>query len=127
MKVYVSSHDIDKAREAAVALEKAGHAVMSTWHLGDSPMKRSADMTADEMRDKAKSNLHQIAASDVLLLVASDDKVPGGKFVEAGAALGQVKRVAIWGRRENILLNHPHAVAFTDLAGAVASVGDCRL
>lgn len=122
-KVYVSSHDIDKAREAAAALEAAGHVVLSTWHLGDGPMRRSAEMTHDEMRDKAKANLHQVNAADVLFLVAADDKVPGGKFVEAGAALGAGKRVVIWGRRENILLHHPKADAWTDLAGAVAAVG----
>lgn len=126
MKVYVSSHDIGKAREAAAAIDAAGHAVISTWHVGDGPMKRSAEMTHDEMRGKAKANLHQVNVADVVLLVAAPDgeKVPGGKFVEAGAALGSGKRVVIWGRRENILLNHPRADAYTDLAGAVHSLCD---
>ena len=123
MKVYISSHDIDHAREAAAAVEAAGHSVVSTWHLGSGPMKRAADMTADEMTNKARANAHQIGLCDALLLVASADKVPGGKFVEAGIAIGRGKRVAAWGRRENVLMHHPRVVQADDLAGAVALLG----
>ena len=123
MKVYISSHDVERAREAAAAVEAAGHSVVSTWHLGSGPMKRAADMTADEMVNKARANAHQIGLCDALLLVASADKVPGGKFVEAGVAIGRGKRVAVWGRRENVLMHHPRVGQADDLGGAVALLG----
>lgn len=123
MRVYVSSHCVEKAREVAAACEAAGHSVVSTWHLGAGPVGRSAGMTADEMRDKARANAHQIGACDVLVMVAADDRVPGGKFVEAGVAVGRGRPVVVWGRRENILMHHPAVRAFDQLADAVAAVG----
>lgn len=126
MKVFVSSHDIVDARRAAAACEAAGHSVVSTWHLGARPVKPAADMTDDERRDKARSTAHQIGMADVLLLVASDEKVPGGKFVEAGVAIGRGKRVVVWGGRENLLMHHPLVTAWADLAAAVAALNGGR-
>jgi len=123
VKVYISSHDVERAREAAAAVEAAGHSVVSTWHLGTGPMKRAADMTADEMTNKARANAHQIGLCDALLLVASADKVPGGKFVEAGIAIGRGKRVVVWGDRENLLLHHPAVTAAAAIETVVEMVG----
>jgi hypothetical protein len=122
-KIYISSHDIDKAREVAAAVSAAGYPVISTWHLGDAPMKRSDDMTEAQKRDKAASNVDQIiGACNVLILVASEEKVPGGKFVEAGVALGCKRKVYVWGRRENILLHHPSVKVFDSLEELIAAL-----
>lgn len=122
-KVYVSSHDVDRAREVAVAIEASGQVVVSTWHIGDGPAMRSANLTDADKRDKARANCGQIAMADVLVVVAADDKVPGGKFVEAGFAIGRGKSVVVVGRRENILMHHPKVTQVDDVAAAVEA---CR-
>jgi len=48
-----------------------------------------------------------VLAADALILLAGPDKYSGGKFVEAGIAIGAGKRVIVIGRRENMLLWHP--------------------
>lgn len=122
-KVYISSHDIEKARTVAKAVDAAGFPVISTWHLGDGPMKRSAEMEHVEMVNKARSNVAQIrGTADVLILVASEEPVPGGKFVEAGVAIGCGKRVLVWGRLENLMLRHPLVAAFEDLHELVYAI-----
>lgn len=121
MRVYISSHDPEAARQAAAALEDAGHTVVSTWHLPNAP--GSAGVADDLRRDKARSNAHQIGLCDVLVLVASAERVPGGKFVEAGIAIGRGKRVVVWGDRENLLLHHPAVTAAAAIETVVEMVG----
>lgn len=117
MRVYVSAHDFDVAQAAADTLAAAGHTVISTWHLEG----RSAGSIPEDMRPaKAKSNRHQIRLAEVLILLACDGLVPGGKFVEAGIALEAGRRVIVVGRRENLMLWHPAVEAAEDVAGAVS-------
>jgi hypothetical protein len=122
MKVYISSHDIEQAREVATALEQAGHMVVSNWHIGTHSMKRTADMTDEEMRDKSRANEGNIALCEMLVLISSQEKVPGGKFVEAGMALGMGKRVTVVGRYENMMLRHPRAKLVNSIEELVASL-----
>jgi hypothetical protein len=48
-----------------------------------------------------------VMSCDVLVLIAGPDRYSGGKFVEAGIAIGAGKRVIVMGRRENMLLWNP--------------------
>jgi hypothetical protein len=118
-KVYVSSFDLLAARHVRDVLTAAGHAVTSTWHEPG-----SARATADEdWRGLIGGrNDLEIRSSDVLVLVACKNDVPGGKFVEAGIAIGAGKPVVVLGHRENRVLWHPlvKAVSGTeDLPSAV--------
>lgn len=120
MRVYVSSHDRWAALHVAGVLSAAGHAIASTWH-DDTLGFRNADSSMKAWC--AESNVEQITSADALVLVAARDKVPGGKFVEAGVAIGQGKPVYILGQRENILLHHPNAKEFArpeDIAKALS-------
>lgn len=122
-KVYISSHDVERARIVAKAVDAAGYPVISTWHNGDGPVKPTAEMEQSEMVNKARSNVAQIrGTADVLVLVATDGPVPGGKFVEAGVAIGCGKRVLVWGRLENMMLRHPFVAAFEDLGELVSAI-----
>jgi hypothetical protein len=55
----------------------------------------------------ATEDVIDVINCDSLVLVSGPDKYLGGKFVEAGIAIGLGKRVIIIGRRENMLLWHP--------------------
>ena len=86
LKVYVSSHDRGKARELAAAIRAAGHAVVSTWHDSTDPDPDIRDERAWQLI--VDRNFDQIDASHVLVMIATDQAVSGGKFVEAGYAAG---------------------------------------
>ena len=44
--------------------------------------------------------------SDAILMFSAPRRVPGGKFVELGIALGAGKKVFLIGHRENFLMYH---------------------
>ena len=91
-KVYICCHHSDPANQLRDALTYAGHEVVSTWHAGPGP--RPADTDSAAWQEKADNNFQQITTADALVVIASLDHiarikcVPGGKFVEAGYALG---------------------------------------
>lgn len=107
-KVYVSCHHADPANDLAAALLAAGHAVVSTWHTDPAPRPAAGD--AGAWRLNAVRNLGEIETADALVLVASAEHiartkcVPGGKFVEAGYAMGAGVRVFTLGGVENGML-----------------------
>jgi hypothetical protein len=103
MKVYISSHDSDLAEDAAMTLRMAGHTIVSTWHIGSVPRPPSDDPT---WAAKAEDNFRLIDTADALVLLSGPGLFPGGKFVEAGHAIGR-RRVIVVGRRENGMLWHP--------------------
>lgn len=109
-KVYIACHHPDQANELADRLA-AKHTVSSTWHRDTKPRPEKSD--AAGWGENAKRNLTEIAKSDVLVLVASPEhidgtkRVPGGKFVELGYALGRCVRVFTLGGVENGMLYHP--------------------
>ena len=99
MRVYISSHSLDKANELATALEAAGHTVTSVWHRDGGPKLPLTEVA--EWRDRADRNFLNICPSDVLALIGHTERVPGGKFVEAGYAMGKDIRVYVVGEVEN--------------------------
>jgi hypothetical protein len=102
-KVYVAASDKRAAEHVADVLLKDHFDVVSTWHADTSgdPFDKSA---------VAARNVDQVKSADALVVVDHYGRVPGGKFVEAGVALGLGKRVIILGARENLLLHHPSIV-----------------
>lgn len=102
MRIYISCHHPDPANELAAALTVAGHEIASTWHTDTAPRPDRDD--ANAWAQKANDNFEQIAGADALVLIAGPDKYPGGKFVEAGYAIGLGKEVYTVGRVENGIL-----------------------
>ena len=122
MHLYVSAHDVLAARHVAAELTKAGYTLASDWHAQAVPGGRTSSLTDDDKVTEAAHNLTRLETADALVLVAAPDMVPGGKFVEAGAALGAGKRVYVVGRRENLLLWHPLVFAFPDVCDLIAAL-----
>lgn len=107
VSVYVSCHDGDAARELVSAVRSAGHLVVSTWH-DEPPVENWSQSGAlgDDKKQGANVNLRLVAnRAQVLVLIAGPEKYPGGKFVEAGVALGNDVPVVCYGRRENGMLH----------------------
>jgi nucleoside 2-deoxyribosyltransferase len=102
MKVYVASHDRWAACHVADVLERAGHAIVSMWH--EKEFNPTSQHTEAERAAIAEEDFGDVARADALVLIAGPDKYSGGKFVEAGIALGQGKPVIVLGRRENMLM-----------------------
>jgi hypothetical protein len=100
--VYISGHDPQEAAELANRLASEGLLIRSTWH---DQKEGTSGFLPDE--EKAGRNFPQIFEADVLVLVASPGLVTGGKFVEAGYAVGRGTSVVILGRRENGILASP--------------------
>jgi nucleoside 2-deoxyribosyltransferase len=105
MIAYVAGNDQKSARLVAAHLRDAGHFVNSSWLAEDFSLTASYG-DAERARLAAK-DVSEVAASDTLVLLASPHRVPGGKFVETGVALGLGKRVVVLGHRENMLMYHP--------------------
>lgn len=102
MKIYVASHDRWAACHAASVLRGKGHEIMSRWH--EKEFLATEAHTEFERALIAKEDVDDVTASDTLVLISGPDKYSGGKFVEAGIAIGQGKRVIVIGRRENMLM-----------------------
>ena len=58
----------------------------------------------------AMRNDGKISESEYLILISDDERVPGGKFIEAGIAIGMGKAVVALGKRENVMLFHENVV-----------------
>ena len=102
MRVYVASHDRWAACHVADILRHQGHIVTSRWHGKE--FLPTLSHTEAERAEIAQEDFDDVSASDALVLIAGPDRYSGGKFVEAGIALGQGKRVVVIGHRENMLL-----------------------
>jgi hypothetical protein len=120
MNVYISSHCRWAALHVKAVARAAGLAVASTWH--DEPPHDPETLTDHEISDKLAVNYSHILSSDVLILVASPDKVPGGKFVEVGMAWALGKRIVVVGRRENLYMRYSAVKAFATPDEAIASL-----
>lgn len=102
MKIYIASHDRWAAEKAASVLSNAGHYIASQWH--QKAFLPTDEHTVAERREIALEDVHDLSISDALVLIAGPDRYSGGKFVEAGIAIGQGKPVVVIGRRENMLM-----------------------
>ena len=128
MKVYISCHHPDPANDLAAKLIAAGHQVVSTWHTDLAPRPAAADATG--WQPAADRNLDQIIGADALVVIASPDHVsrakcvPGGKFVEAGAAIALAKTVVTCGGVENGMLHAAQVRHAADGDGVVSTLAN---
>ena len=106
MKIYISSHSQELARELAKKLEENGHTIVSSWiNVEFLPTEKIANEA--EKMDIAVRDVEEVKSCDCVYHIAGPDRYPGGKFVEVGVALGLGKPVMLIGRRENCLMYHP--------------------
>lgn len=80
----------------------------------------TATYTEAQREAVAQMDLEDIKGSDALILLAGPEKYSGGKFVEAGYAMGKGKPVVIVGRRENMLLWLPSIIQVNSVRDALA-------
>lgn len=88
MKFYISSHDKQQARQLASSLVGLGHEVVSRWHDRDEDV---ANMTPDEKAQRAQDNIADLYRAHALISIAAYSPVPGGKHVELGVAIANMK------------------------------------
>ena len=113
MKLYIASHSQEEARKIAVMCINMGHQITSRW-LQEDFSKTSHYADADKCLI-ADNDYDEVTKADALVLLSSPYRVPGGKFIEAGIALGQLKMVYVIGARENILLYHTRVEQFVSI------------
>ena len=123
MKIYIAAHASNLAEGVGKQLRAEGLEVVSTWHK--QPLTPGELLSAEQKKTIANKDLSEVRESDAVLLIAGDDKYSGGKFIEAGYALGLGKRVFVLGRRENVMV---YADGCEDAAELLASstVGGTR-
>jgi len=119
MKFYVAAHDRLLASLVAGVITRAGHECTSTWLKNE--FLTTEKHTIEERMSIAFEDVEDVCRSDVLVLVAGADKYSGGKFVEAGLAMGRGIPVIVIGRRENMLLWH-HSIMSVDTPEMAAKV-----
>jgi hypothetical protein len=120
MNFYVAASHQGRAKIVARCLELAGHKVIARW-LGE-PFCRTRYLSEESRMLVAKMCADDIAEADALVLLSDDARTPGGKFIEAGIALGQGKRVFVIGWRENCLLWHPDCFQFESVSHLIATI-----
>lgn len=113
MKIYIASHCVERARFFAKELAEIGYEIVSRWH-GPAFEQHPPE---SKLRGLAIMDVDDVRRCNVLVLIAGAERYPGGKFVEAGIALGLGKRVHIHGHRENVLMWHPAFSLSDDMAG----------
>lgn len=100
---YIAAYRKDPALKLRELMWESDLEVDSSWlDVEDYGSPKSFDSRA-----RAAANCYaEVSRTDALVLIAEPDKglVKGGKFVEAGVALGMNKPVYIIGDRENTLM-----------------------
>lgn len=119
MKFYVAAHDRLLASLVAGVITRAGHECTSTWISNE--FLQTEEHTIEERMSIAFEDVEDVCRSDVLVLAAGAEKYSGGKFVEAGIAMGRGIPVVVIGRRENMLLWH-HSIMSVDTPELAAKV-----
>lgn len=118
MKIYIACHDQRMAQAAATQLSGSGYFITSRWLSAS--FDKTESYTEKERAEIAKMDADDVLASEALVLIAGPDKYSGGKFVEAGIALGVGIRVYVIGRRENMLLWHPEVRHYETIDAMIA-------
>lgn len=113
MKIYIAGHNQEVAKEISELLKENGHEITSNWLY--KPFNRTNDHSIEERVNIAVEDYNDIVDADSVILISSPKRVPGGKFVEAGIALGQRKPVYVIGHRENMLMWHPNIIQYDSI------------
>lgn len=79
------------------------------------------------MKVRVAGNLEAIRKSDIVILAADYDKVPGGKFVEVGYAAALNRPILVLGRVENMYVEALHHEACYNLEVLAGKLRDLIL
>lgn len=97
---YISAHSPELAQRLADKIIDTGHRVLSQWHLNAGP--KLDLIAADDWNRRVVDNVERIKYADVLLLLSAyPERVPGGKFFEAGCAFSLDLPIWVVGPIEN--------------------------
>lgn len=114
--LYISASSQANAQHAATLLSPIFN-IVSTWHNPNLNVDANTHpdcISFERKQEYAVRNFSQIVRCDVYLLIGDQSKVAGGKFVEAGVAIANNKRVVIAGRLENMMLFYPGIELYQD-------------
>ena len=118
MKVfYVAGHNQADAKRVADILKANGFSISSTWL--DEEFSKSVTYSDADRSQIAKKDVDEIKASDALISISAPYRVPGGKFVEVGVALGLNKPIFLLGHRENMLMYHSDIIAYDSVENLI--------
>lgn len=118
MKIYIAGHNQEEGRRLAEILKRCGHTITSTW-LNESLAEENGS-DDENKRLIAEKDAKEIFSSDAVVLFASPRRVPGGKFVECGIAIGAGLPVYLLGHRENMLMYHGLVQQFNSIEDFLA-------
>jgi nucleoside 2-deoxyribosyltransferase len=104
MKLYIAASSQEEAKAVAKLCLADGHEITSSW-LEEDFSKTHLYTDSDKQRI-AEVDVDDVLLADALVLLPSPRRIPGGKFVEVGVAIGRNKPVFILGHRENLLMYH---------------------
>ena len=124
MNIYIAAHNQAEAKLVAVVLTIHGHVITSRWL--DKPFRPTRSYFFREREGIAQMDFDDVVACDALVLLCPPGRrrSPGGKFVEAGIALGLGRRVYVMGPRENMLLWHPRIIQVPHCRALVSHLAD---
>lgn len=124
MTIYIASHDQEQAIDLAILCEQRGISTTSGWLKV--PFLPTECYSDTEKEAIAALDTHDVLRADCLVLISAPHgkKVPGGKFVETGIALGTNKPIFVLGRRENMLIWHPSIKQYDNIDRLLAALVD---
>ena len=105
MKLYIAGQSQAEARSVAKIMREAGHAITSSWL--DEDFTKTGEYTDEDRTRIAARDVREVSESDAIIVIPSPRRIPGGKFVEVGVAIGLEIPVEVLGHRENMLMYHP--------------------
>ena len=122
MYLYIAGQNREEANEVADAcMGRNGHIITSRWI--SKPFNRTHDHTIPERNIIAQEDFDDVTAADAVVLISCEHRIPSGKFVEVGIALGQNKPIYVIGHRENMLMWHPSVEQFDNIDEFLGAVG----
>jgi hypothetical protein len=124
MRVYVASHCRWAGLYIAQILKEADHFITSGWLTRE--FKRSEELTIEDKQTIAEQDIADVMSSEALVLISGPDKYPGGKFVEAGVAIGCSIPIIVLGKPENVLLYSSDVRCVKDPAGIVTELQNLK-
>lgn len=121
MVFYIAGHNQEECRKIRESLRGVVE-IKASWL--DGSFGKTDEYSEDQRRQIAATDAAEARSCDGLILVASPYRVPGGKFVEAGVAIGCGIPVYVIGHRENMLMWHPLVIqvdSVDDLIGMLST------
>lgn len=107
MRIYIASQDKEQAVNLRkMLIDNTSETLRFPCRWLDQDFRRTSTYSVEERDDIASQCYNDIDHCDTLILISSEDKskCSGGKFMEAGYALGHGKDVIVFGQPENMLL-----------------------